>query len=522
MFPTYMRNGMREEHSAHSHNTWQRRTVVLLFCLILVVAVCFRILSFCGFYGSDDGVYAELAFKMAMGTFTVFDYSSDPVFPLRPGVIASAALGFKIAGPTEWALVWYPFVLSLAGIVLMFFAGRAFFNTTTGLIGAGLLAFIPLDVRSASLLLPDLPAAFWAALGVFLLYSGSKRETLSSKIGFGFISGVAFGLSWLCKESILFLFPFLLIYAIWILRRREGNFVLLLTTGLTVLSFFLFESWIYHEQTHDFFYRFHSVERTYDLNKEWFFSEGSRHGWARGEYISSLIRRIFWKGPLVLFLNSSFGYVTGVALISTIYAVLKKKRAFFIPGVWFLSLALMLNFSSSSIGFYRPLVLFDRYLFFLLFPSVLLAAGLVFDLFSKQKPRESKIPTNLLFGGLVAICLFVGCFLGIYKTIDRGIGSPVERQVSHIISPKDITLTDTRTAWVLNFFWKYPQTVLTKDFEGMETDKVPERVFVLINRKRLNFLNEAYNYVFPEFIKNIPEHWLLKWSADGAELYWVR
>ncbi|MFC2164541.1 ArnT family glycosyltransferase [Acidobacteriota bacterium] len=513
---------MKDKSSVLNGNTWKRRTVILLFCLILAVAVCIRILSFCGFYGSDDGVYSELAFKMATGTFKISDYSSDPVFPLRTGLIAPVALGFKIAGPNEWALVTYPFVLSLAGIFLMFFAARAFFNTSTGLIGASLLAFIPLDVRSASLLLPDLPAAFWAALGVLFLYSGTKRETLTSKIGLGLLSGFSFGLSWLCKESVLFLFPFLLIYAIWILRHRKGNFILFVTAGLTVLVFFMVESWIYHQQTFDFFYRFHSIEINYNLNKEWFFSEGSRFGWAQGEYISALIKRIFWKGPFILFLNPTFGFVTGAALISAIYAVVKKKRAFLIPGIWFLSLAIMLNFSSSSLSFYRPLVLFDRYVYLLIFPAVLLTAGLLYDLLSKQKPRESKISTKLLFGGLLAIGLFVGCFLGIYRTIDRGIGSPVERQVSHIISPQDRILTDTRTARVLNFFWKYPQTVLTKDFEGMKTEDVPGGVFVLINRNRLNFLKTAYNYVFPEFIENRPEHWLLKWSTDGAELHWVR
>jgi len=513
---------LSDKYSALNVDARQRRTVVLWLCLILAVAGFTRIVAFCGFYGSDDGVYAELAYKMANGSFQISDYSSDPVFPLRPGVFAPVALGFKIAGPNEWALIAYPFCLSLAGILLMFFAGRSLFNTATGLLGAGLLALIPLDIRSASLLLPDLPAAFWAALGVFTLYSGSKRETVSSKIGLGLLSGISFGLSWLCKESVLFLFPFLLIYAIWIVRQQQGNYILLLATGLTALSFFLVESWIYHKQTLDYFYRFHAIERNYDLNKEWFFSEGSRHGWAQGEYFASLIRRIFVKGPLTLFLNPSFGYVTGAALISTIYAVLKKKRAFLIPGIWFVSLALMLNFSSSSLSVYRPLVLFDRYVYPLLFPSVLLTAGLMSNLLSKQENRESKIPPKLNMGGVLVICISCACLWGLYKAVDMGIGSPVERQVSHIISPQDRILTDSRTAWVLSFFWKYPQKVLTSDFEGMKTNEVPEGVYVLINRNRLNFLRGAYNYVFPEFVEDKPEHWQLRWSADGAELYWIQ
>jgi 4-amino-4-deoxy-L-arabinose transferase-like glycosyltransferase len=495
---------------------------VLLLSLILAAAMIFRIMSFCGFYGSDDGVYADLAFKMANGSYRITDYSSDPVFPLRLGVIVPAALGFKITGPNDWSLVWYPFVLSLAGIVLMFFAGQSLFSTRAGLLGAGLLALIPLDVRSASLLLPDLPAAFWAALGVFLLFSGTKRKVMSLKIVLGFFSGISFGLSWLCKESVLFLFPFLLICALWILRRREGNGVLLLTTGLTVLFFFVIEAGIYHSQTLDYMYRFHAIERNYDLNKEWFFSQGGSYGWAQGEYLASIIKRIFWRGPLTLFLNPSLGYVTGVALFVAVYAVLKKKRAFFIPGIWFVSLALMMNFSSSSLSSYRPLVLFDRYLYPLLFPSVLLTAGVISDLFSGWKKRTPKLPPHAILGGLLILCMSCGCLLGVYKAVDKGIGSPVEREVSRILSPQDRALTDSRTAWVLNFFWGYPQKVLTEDFEGMKSDEVPEGVFVLINRNRLNFLNRAYNYGVPEFVEDRPARWVLKWSGNGAALYWIQ
>jgi hypothetical protein len=98
----------------------------------------------------------------------------------------------------------------------------------------------------------------------------------------------------------------------------------------------------------------------------------------------------------------------------------------------------------------------------------------------------------------------------------------VEREVSRIISPQDRTLTDSRTTWVLNFFWEYPQEVLTEDFEGMKSDEVPEGVFVLINRNRLNFLKGAYNYSVPEFVEDRPAHWLLKWSGNGAALYWIQ
>jgi len=56
------------------------------------------------------------------------------------GLIAPAALCYKIGGLNEGALVAYPLLLSLASVLLAFFAGRSLFNVRTGLLASTIMA----------------------------------------------------------------------------------------------------------------------------------------------------------------------------------------------------------------------------------------------------------------------------------------------------------------------------------------------------------------------------------------------
>src|SRR5437773_1398824 len=84
-----------------------------------------------------------------------------------------------------------------------------------------LAAFIPLDVRNSTLCLPDLPAAFWANVGLLLLYLASKQPQEVKKGSYGVLAGLALGVSWLCKEAILFSLPFVALYLAWLIYETK-------------------------------------------------------------------------------------------------------------------------------------------------------------------------------------------------------------------------------------------------------------------------------------------------------------
>ena len=485
-----------------------------------MLGIVLRILCFSGYSGSDDGAYAELGYLMASGQFDLSTYIGDPVFPLRLGLIAPTALGFKLTGPDEIVMIAYPFILSLLGIILVFFAGRAFFNIHVGLISASILAILPIDIRMASQLLPDLPASFWSALGVFCLYLGSNRQDSRSKALLGFASGLCFGMSWMCKETILYLLPFVAFYLIWLIKQRKSNIHLLWGTGLTLGGFWIVESLIYFHLTQDFLFRLHETARNFDWSKDWFFSEGSRFGWAEGKYAQVLLKRLLIEGPQKIFFYKSYAMVTGTAALACIYGLSKKPRVFAIVGSWFLSLAFMFNFASTSLHAYTPLVLRDRYMYSLLFPAIICVAGGLNLLVPKRETFQGK---NLLRLFIASSCVLIIGGFSIYKIqgmILKNQGSPTARRVSHLLTPQDPVFTDSRTAWVLIFFWGYPAQTKTTDFEGKMAEDIPENAYILINPTRLTFLHRNYGYEIPVFTENIPEDWELKWQYDQARLYW--
>ena len=63
------------------------------------------------------------------------------------------------------------------------------------------------------------------------------------------------------------------------------------------------------------------------------------------------------------------------AIISLAWATVMRDRRFLAAGVWFLVLMIMFNFGSSSVISYRPLPLFERYVYPILLPAVVLVSG---------------------------------------------------------------------------------------------------------------------------------------------------
>lgn len=503
-----------------SRSLTNRKPVIILI-LILILASLIRILSFNGYMGSDDGDYARLAYEISNDPF--FDiYDRSSLYWTRVGLFAPVALCIKIFGLNELAFILYPFLLSMFGIILVFLAGQTFFNDRAGLIAATIMAILPFDTRYASILFPDLPAAFWANLGVLLLYWGLQRETWTLKIIYGVLSGLAIGLAWLTKENIVYLLLFIGLYLVWCSCRHRRNVMVLVGTSIAVITVLVIELLIYSEYTGDFLFRFHAIKNT--AQTQWGFND---FAWFTGHIDVGnnwiiILKRIFKDGPRKIFANFNFGLVTGVAVFAIGYALFRKLRSFLFPGIWFLFLVFMFNFGSTSMQSYRPFGLNDRYIYLLLFPAMILVAGLIDELIPLRDAIRQVIDRKKFFCGCtLAVVVMSACLRGIYRNILTGKGCPVERKVSQMIGPGDLIYTDERTAGVLSFFWKYPKNNRVRDFKSMRTNDIPTGVYVLINRNRVMFLDRHYGYEFPKFFNEIPDDWLLRWVGNSGELYWI-
>ena len=129
----------------------------------------------------------------------------------------------------------------------------------------------------------------------------------------------------------------------------------------------------------------------------WFFDQSSPYfGWDKGGYAKALAKRLFVTGPRGLL--GSFGNLPMFAIISLAWATVMRDRRFLAAGVWFLVLMVMFDFGSSSVISYRPLPLFERYVYPILLPAVVLVSGTLAALLESRAEWGLMKETEILGG----------------------------------------------------------------------------------------------------------------------------
>lgn len=519
------------------------RNIVVALLVILVAATLFRLYCMKGFAGFDDAEYARFAHQVLTGDFRVGSYTGPAVFPLRVGVIYPAALAFRVFGINQGGLVIFPFLLSIASALLLFACTAHFFDRRAGIVAALLWAVLPADIEyNATKLLPDLPAAFFATLGIAILLVVRRRNPRDSRVlalG-GLLGGASFGFSWLCKETTLFYLPFLLI--LFCLDAREDlKSSLFLWSGVALgsLGILLTEMAVYRHLTGDWLFRFHEVERNYRQLSNGFFTEGSKFGWAAGESrAKALAKRLFLQGPGTILLNAEFLYLPLTGLLGAAYAAYWKDRRFLVPSLWLVTLCLMFNFSSSSLTSYMPLALYERYLYPIYFPAVVMTSGFLMKLTAwgeSRNPDESveRHREKLFWGVVLVLFLGVGGSHHVFQLI-RAQGRSHAwmegvRKASVLIPEGSRIYADPIGMRGLSFFRGYRDGDLVTNFEGMVSANVPPKSYVLTNRAYLDWLDlnagmwlsDPTGYRRPGFFPHPPASWTVIWQGAGATLYGV-
>jgi 4-amino-4-deoxy-L-arabinose transferase-like glycosyltransferase len=506
-----------------------------ILIVITVIAVTLRLHAWGGYIGLDDGEYAKFAYEMAQGQSTIEPYSGPAVFPLRVGIIAPASWAFNVIGFSEWSLVIYPLLMSMAGLFTTYLCASVCFTHRTALIASALYAIIPLDIDNATVLLPDLPAAVYASIGITTLVV-MMRASISSRwalfVG-GCAVGLAFGMSWLCKESVsYFVLTCAVFFAMAIKQSPERGVFLWGGVGVGSLLILIGEMAVYHSNTGDWLFRLHEIERNYRQWENAFFTEGSDFGWPKGtSRMFALFKRLFVTGPAFVFANSYFLFVPLFGLVGCLYAWYWRDRTFLLPGIWLMTLFLMFNFSTSSFSSYSPLPLFNRYFYPILFPSVILTAGLLGRLmFSDGSVQNNGLQRERVFwGGLLSVFLLFMGGMGVYWE-DR-VGQPWTaevRAVSKMVQPSTTLYADVLTIRGLEFFQQYPRQTNWVDFESL---KSPEVVcagsLVLVNPRYIAWLNKnggmwlskRSGYKSHDFYERAPETWKRIYEHAGVVLY---
>ena len=517
-----------------------RRPVVTLGALILL-ALGLRLAMYRGYVGLDDAEYSRLAYELAHGDFHPTAYSGPPVFPLRIGIIAPTAGAYRVLGFGEWQMLFYPLLISVASIALAYVCATWLFGARAGPVAGFLYAVLPQDVELSTKLLPDLPAAFTAAAGVTIVLLLLRRRMSARALALGgLVAGLCFGLSWLHKEAIAYVAPFMILVmsmSLWVERRA----VLPLWVGTAIgsLAVLVAEASVYGALTGDPLHRFHEIERNYAVLENGFFTEGSDLGWSEDEsYVGALARRLFVTGPHVLLLNPVMLYLPLAGLVAAVFGWKTRDEAFLLPSLWLLTLLLMFNFASSSTDSYLPLAITpgSRYVFSVAFPAVVLAAGLIgrqtHALDAAIRARRLS-PATLPVVAVLGVVVLSGAWQYQYpvRHLDEVRAWTAEvRAVSDDVEPQTLLYSDTLSLRGLSFFAAYPDTVRWVDFARLPPGASPDpNSLVLVNHAYIEWLQvNAGMWLSPPegyrthmFYHAAPESWTVLWSNENATLYRV-
>jgi hypothetical protein len=522
---------------------WVEDHALLLLAVIVMLAAAVRIYGFRGYSGLDDAEYARFAYFLANGMAFPTDYTGPAVFPLRVGMIAPTALVYQVFGVTEWTTVLYPFAISLAGIVLVYWCALLFFGAGAGVLAAGLLAAFYWDIDSATRLLPDLPGAFFATAGITLIAwaAHDRRERPGALLLRGAAAGLLLGASWLCKETVAYLAPFCAVWLVLMVRER-GRSAITLWAGVAAgaASILLGEAAAYYATAGDPLFRIHEMERSYRQWPNGFFTEGSVFGYPHGmDYRAALIDRLFVSGPSRILLDSTFYSLPAIGLAAAVIGWARGRRQFVIPGLWLASLVLMFNFASSSTTSYVPLALSHRYLYLEVFPAIVLASGFLWTVVASTRDAGTGA---WIARGAAAVAVAVICwgaapplYFGVVKRSDWWMSDV--RLLDEHVTPATSVYADALSLRAFEFFDRYPATTRWTEFDDISTaDQIAPGSLVIVNGHYLEWLQRNagmwVNWPAPgptdfsgyrqhTFYKTAPPSWQLIWSNDNTRVYRV-
>jgi 4-amino-4-deoxy-L-arabinose transferase-like glycosyltransferase len=442
-----------------------------------------------------------------------------PVFSVRVGLFAPVALAFRLGGVNEVMLTLYPFLLSMLGVLLAYLVAKAMFGNGAGLVAACLAALLPIDMRFATQLYPDLPAAFWMNAGVLLVYAGSRQQAVARKVALGALAGLALFASWLCKETVLYLVPFVGLYLFWLVVRERRNIALLSACAVVAGILVGFEGWLYYRETGDFLFRLSALGRN-SRNAVSMLPVFSLAGAAH--YAA---RRIAEVGRETLF-SAYFAFIPALAVFACACAFLRSSRRFLFPALWFCALFLMFGFGSGSLRVYAPLNLHvARFQYPMILPAILLASGLAGSMLAPSssgeagKSHRTRLFSRVLLLTYLSVVLVIAVAFGVRTGMGRR--CRVQRAMARVLKPTDLLYTDALSAAALRFFWKYPLADSTHDFQGMAAPQIPSGAYVLLDRSELTLIRNIDKYVPPGFLDSIPATWHRLASRDNATLYRV-
>jgi len=428
-------------------------------------------------------------------------------------------------------------ISSVAMILLIYLFSARMFGHQAARIASIIWVFLPMEIEIATTLWPEVPAAAFAFSGLYCIYAARSRDGIGQRaqLLYGLAGGLAFGASWLCKESVVYFVPFCL--ALILFDLRNTKFKQLATWGGIAagsLAVLVGEMFVYGINNGDWLYRLTAIHRNYQLYPEFFFVEGARFGFEAGTpFWKAVIKRIAIDGPALIFLTAHFLYLPLFGAIAALHGLYRRDSRFYFMAALFAVLVIMFNGFSVSLQNYQPLPLFSRYFYPICVPAVILTGGMLANLMRSagmvSVVRER--PEPVFWGGIMILMLAALIAWSTFRQArdHAGTWSAAEKHLAGVLSPRDRIHTDVLSRNALEFFWGYPDemNICVYGEPGQQlTVRCDE--YVLKNRSYSKWLTANYGmwltlrrFELPAIVQEPPENWRIQWTNQNATLFKV-
>jgi len=371
--------------------------MAVLFALALII----RLACYTGLIASDDLGYSQFAQQIAHGTYRLEPHH----YAIRYGVIVPVGVIYGLFGIHEWTTVILPLLSSALAPALLALLAWKLWGRGAAWIAGLLLATFPVDIRFASVLVPEPLFETMLLAGVLLFVFAEHR---SSRI-LALLAGVVLAISYLTKEPgafvVMALFGFAVLTRRWLLALWFAAGAALAVASEVV--------W-YWSQSGDLLFRFHAMA----------IHNASGMAVAANENLSYRL----WKAypHMMLVPGLHFGLHSLLALGLAAVALWRRSVKILLLVLWAALPFLYLNFGTTSFKHYWALPEAPRYIALIYAPLFLMAAMVLAGWAATPMKRSAA-------AALVAIvCLLgVGCA---FRTRGTGYQTEHVRRLREIIA----------------------------------------------------------------------------------------
>ncbi|MFH1479452.1 MAG: glycosyltransferase family 39 protein [Candidatus Omnitrophota bacterium] len=358
----------------------KNRNILVLFIVVLFLAFIVRLIFFVGLSVGDEFAYAQHAYNLSIGEFSV---DNGDWYSFRCAIFGPVSLFFDLFGVTDHTAVIWPLLCSLLSVLLIFAFARALFDIEAAFLASLVLAIFPLDAMYATHLMPDTIMPLFLGLSIYLFLKGDRSHINKNSYLYFIFSGIALGIGYLTRDiAVIFFLLFFIAYIFYKRGVRPKYFIIFLVFFLIVLIECIF----YYVIKDDFFLRWHTVYGFYSNQK--------------------LPNNFLYYPKAMFFPMGYFGIFYYFAAGSLVYSFFTKKiKDIAIILFWFFSIFLYLEFGTMNLDRFLPIFKEVRFLSVLTMPAVLLIAHFLKSIPSEKmlgSGNNKRIFNNIIFGIFIA------------------------------------------------------------------------------------------------------------------------